>query len=548
MDLLSGTQSAWLVAMAGPPLEALELVPQAGGLTIGRHEEAEIRLPADAEQVSRQHARLECVDGRWHLTDLKSRWGTFLNGVALEPGRSMPLSDQDMVRITPWTFGFHTSRPAGGVDSVNDLAQMQTIVRSIVNVPDKSAMRQDRLALLLEAASAIHSAADETALAKVVLDEALRGTGLTGAAWLRPVDAGGRVQVIAQRGKGTEPGKAVYSRSLLAAAAAGNVAELSGGSGVATSQSIVQMNISSALCVPLTLGTAIAAYLYLDSRQRGPATLPAGASEFCMALGRIASLALANLKRQEIERRHALIEAELCAGAEAQKWILPPRTGRFGPLSYTGESRPGTYMAGDFFDVIPLEDGRLAVALGDVAGKGAAASVLMTAAQGFLHAALRQHGDPGRAASDLNRFIQPRCPHHKFITLWLGVFDVNRMKLNYVDAGHGWALLCPAGHESEQLNSGGGLPVGVMEDTVYEAQEIPLPAASSALIVSDGMIEQFGPPDADGTRHQFELSGVRQLTQSHLPHEFVDSLFTAIYAHAASTTLSDDATAVVVQW
>jgi sigma-B regulation protein RsbU (phosphoserine phosphatase) len=326
------------------------------------------------------------------------------------------------------------------------------------------------------------------------------------------------------------------------------VAELSGGSGVAASESIVQMNISSALCVPLMLGSSIAAYLYLDSRHRGEATLPAGASEFCMALGRMASLALANLKRQEIERRHALIEAELCAGAEAQKWILPPRTGQFGPLSYTGESRPGTYMAGDFFDVIPLDDGRLAVALGDVAGKGAAASVLMTAAQGFLHAALRQHGDPGRAASDLNRFIQPRCPHHKFITLWLGVFDVKQMKLNYVDAGHGWALLCPAGQESEQLNSGGGLPVGVMEDSEYQAQEIALPPSSSALIVSDGMIEQFGLPDDAGTRHQFELSGVQRLAQSVPPQEFVDSLFTAIYAHAASTTLSDDATAVVIRW
>ena len=548
MDLPVEGQSAWLVAIAGPPMEALELIPQAGGLVIGRHEGAEVRLPADAQQVSRQHSRLECIDGRWHLTDLKSRWGTFVNGVALEPGRAVPLSDQDLVRIAPWTFGFHTTRPAGGVESVNDLAQMRTMVRSMPPGPGESTMRQDRLAMLLEAAASIHSAADEAALAKVVLDEALRGTGLNSAAWLRPVDVGGRVRVIAQRGRGTEPGKAAYSRALLAAASEGNVAELSGGSGVETSESIVQMNISSALCVPLMLGPAVAGYLYLDSRQRGQAMLPAGASEFCLALGRIASLALANLKRQEIEHRHAQIEAELCAGAEAQKWILPPRTGQFGKISYTGESRPGTYMAGDFFDVIPLENDRLAVALGDVAGKGAAASVLMTAAQGFLHAALKQHGDPGRAASDLNQFIQPRCPHYKFITLWLGVFDAQKMTLSYVDAGHGWALMCPVGMESEQLNSGGGLPVGVMEDSLYRAHEISLPPDGSAVIVSDGMIEQFGPPDAAGIRHQFELAGVRRLAVDTPPQELVGTLFNAIYAHAAAPNLADDATAVVVRW
>lgn len=548
MDLSSRAQSAWLVAIAGPPMEALELIPQSGGLVIGRHEEAEIRLPAGAEQVSRQHARLEYIDGRWHLTDLKSRWGTFVNGVALEPGRAMPLSDQDLVRITPWTFGFHTSRPAGGVESVNDLAQMRTLIRSMPPGQGESTMRQDRLALLLEAAAAIHGAVDEAALAKVVLDEALRGTGLSGAAWLRPAGGDGRMQVIAQRGRGMEPGKAAYSRALLAAAATGNVAELSGGSGVATSESIVQMNISSALCVPLMLGSTVAAYLYLDSRQRGQSALPAGAGEFCLALGRIAGLALANLKRQDIERRHALIEAELYAGAEAQRWILPPRNGTFGPLSYTGESRPGTYMAGDFFDVIPLDNDRLAVALGDVAGKGAAASVLMTAAQGFLHAALRQHGDPGRAATDLNRFIQPRCPHHKFITLWLGVFDAREMKLSYVDAGHGWAMLCPAGNEVEQLNAGSGLPVGVMEETEYETHQMVLPPGGYALIVSDGMIEQFGPPDQAGVKHQFELAGVRRLAQNTSSQELVETLFNAVYAHAAAPILADDATAVVVRW
>src|SRR5690606_25746527 len=154
--------------------------------------------------------------------------------------------------------------------------------------------------------------------------------------------------------------------------------------------------------------------------------------------------ALSNLKRKEIEQRHARIQAELHAGAEAQRWILPKREGNFGSIAYIGESRPGMHMGGDFFDVIPLGEDRLAVTLGDVTGKGVSASVLMTTTQGFLHAALQQHGDPHRAVVDLCRFVHPRRPESRFVTLWVGVFDAKARTLRYVDAGHGHAMMARA--------------------------------------------------------------------------------------------------------
>src|SRR6185503_20499680 len=102
-------------------------------------------------------------------------------------------------------------------------------------------------------------------------------------------------------GVGANSGQPVgFSRSLIAAAEAGNVAELSGGAAAGNfdvGMSIAQMNISAALCVPLMLGGAPAAFLYLDSRGSLPRPLRHGATEFCVGLGRMASLALANLKR-----------------------------------------------------------------------------------------------------------------------------------------------------------------------------------------------------------------------------------------------------------
>jgi diadenosine tetraphosphate (Ap4A) HIT family hydrolase len=77
--------------------------------------------------------------------------------------------------------------------------------------------------------------------------------------------------------------------------------------------------------VPLMLGSTVAAYLYLDSRGTMMQQLRPNASAFCVAIGRMASLALANLKRIEMEKREARMKAELDAAAAAQQWILPKR-------------------------------------------------------------------------------------------------------------------------------------------------------------------------------------------------------------------------------
>lgn len=562
MALLEPKRSAWLVPLAGPPIDAIELSPKPNGTVLGRHDDCDVRLPPTADKVSRFHARFQFDSDRWRIADLKSRWGTYLNGVKLTPGPDVPLNEGDLVRVTPWTFGFRSTPPtaACGIESHNDTQQMQTMVRAIKQ-EDARPLADDMLALLLESAAGIHASQDEASLAQVVLDVAIRGTGLSNAALLRPVDGSGRIEVVAteSKGSGAIPGKSppiaiggLYSRSLLAAASSGIVAELSGISGADIAQSIVQMKISSAICVPLMLGQTVAAYLYLDSRGSGATMLRPNASAFCLALGRMSGLALANLKRIDIERRQALMEAELSAGAEAQRWILPRRNGEFGSFRYLGECRPGQYVGGDFFDVIPLGEDRLAVALGDVSGKGIPASVLMTAAQGYLHAALREHGDPGRAVTDLNRFINPRRPESKFVTLWVGVFDGKTKSLHYVDAGHGWALTQSADGAFTHLSAGDGLPVGIMEDTRYQATTLPLSPGGKSLIVSDGIIEQFGPvTDAAGNveQHQFGMEGVHQALKSIPPGaDEVASLFERLKDYAGTDHFSDDATMVLVRW
>src|SRR5688572_20012694 len=243
---------AWLVPLAGPAIAPVEVPAKPGGVTLGRHEACDVRLPADADKVSRQHARLSYNAGTWRLADLRSRWGTYLNGVKVEPGPEMPLSEGDFIRITPWTFSFSTKGATRrGLRTSDDVDQFQTMVRA-VGADAAQPLAEDMLTLLLESAAAVHSAADEKTLGELMLDAAVRGTGLPNAALLRPLDAGGTVEVIAARRDPADEGSAIFSRSLLATAATGVVAELSGNRDPQSiSSSIVQMKIDTALCVPL---------------------------------------------------------------------------------------------------------------------------------------------------------------------------------------------------------------------------------------------------------------------------------------------------------
>lgn len=553
----------YLVPIAGPAMDVVELAPTPVGVTIGRHGDCDVLLPADADRISRFHVRLDSHDGVWSIVDLKSRWGTTVNGVKLAPELPVTLREGDLVRLSPFTFLFSSTPRRRGLQATQDTGQ--TFVRTLGDgtAIGASGVIDQMLHLLINNVEQVHAASDEVMLAERLMDAALVGSGLTNAAVLRPMDRDGRFEVVASRfASATASDSPRFSQSLINAASQGQAAELSGDN-VATndvSRSIVQMNIGSALCVPLMLGSGdgestVAAYLYLDSRGMLAANLRPQARDFCVALGRMASLSLANLKRIDIEKRQARLESEIKAAAKMQAWMLPTRNGTLGPpdapLTYIGESRFGQTMGGDFFDLIDLGDGKVAVTIGDVTGKGVTASVMQSATHGYLHAALRDTGCPKRAVTATQAFIAPRRPVGKFVTAWVGVIDLRQRTLKYVDAGHGYAVMQHANGECNVLQGAGGPPIGMIDETTYELAEQPMPAGSRLLLMSDGIVEQFGAvPTVDGkpAHEQFEVSRVVDcLRNTRDEADPVNCLFDALTKHAGSRQLGDDATIVWVK-
>lgn len=555
-DTATSTEHLKLVTVGGPDERSLVLEPP-GPLTIGRRTEHDLAL---TDPASRDHAILIYEDrsgrGLWYIIDTESKHGTRLNGVALLSGRRYPVEAGDLIEIKPWTFQI-----VDPLASQSDKSVVQTIDdaaadQSNINIIDTTAYHEPtkrRLALLLRCAEAMHRADDEQSLAEVVLDAAVSGTGFANAAFLKPMTADGSIRVLSQRGKAVgDASNPKLSRSLIHKASSGTPVRLTHEeSQLVPGVSIVELGIHEAMCVPIMLGETVAGFLYLDNRRNDSDTGPVAtdAADFAIGIAQLAAMSLANLMRLDLQRRSIELEADLRATGEAQQMLLPRRKQQFGRWLYTGENRAGRLVSGDFFDVIELADDRIAVTLGDVVGKGIRASVLMTTAHGFLHAALSEHGDPARAVRELNRFIQPRCSSGVFITLWLGVFDANAHTLHYADFGHGHAVLLPADGDPTRLTEAGGMPIGINAEIECDATEIPFRSGDRAVIVSDGLVEQTSRKVGSERPKQFGLDAIIEvLRNASADDDQVAMLFDAVVAHAGTEHLADDATALLVRW
>lgn len=545
-----------LEPVGGPPAERI-VASSDRDVVIGRQTGCDVVL-AD-QSVSRRHASISYKGGSWILSDLGSKHGSYLNGVHVPPGESAPLNDTDVIRLGP--FSFRIGGPNTNALMLTTNPDADVVGTRIHRVPQAELMlrAQHRLELLLDCAASITAATSEQQLANAVLEALMSGTGFARAAFVRRMSAfdglgASQVELVASRGAAVG-GETAFSRSLIEAATAGQVVRLDEDSGPQDyGQSVMSLGIQAAICAPVMVDSAAVAFLYLDARrseQRAPGSgiVQADAPAFCQAIARICGLALANLKRLELAGRQKQMEADLDAARRAQRLIMPKPTGRLGPIQYALRSRPGRFVAGDLVDIFPLQNGRVALLLGDVSGKGVGPALLMATAQAHLNASLRMNPDPARAAIEVNQHVAAHSHEGQFISLWVGVVDPAAGVLTFVDAGHGHWLVKFPDQPASRVFAKGGIPLGVDATTEYIAEEIPFPAGSRLILYSDGLVEQ---QNTSGDEFGLERS-LAALTNSTGPDRDVASLFDALLNFAVppeaasypdSIALSDDVTIV----
>lgn len=559
-----------LEPVVGPTIPPIAIDP-AQATVLGRSSACQAIL-AD-ESVSRRHAQVHQTSGTWFITDLGSRHGTLVNAIQLAANGAVPLHNGDLVGIGPWTFRVRTGGVASASHITTDdrLLEQERVER--VQEREMAAITQNRLNLLMNCAAAIAGVGDEAKLSKTIVGAAIEGTGFPRAAILREVKHDSNTfDIVCSRGPaegaaggradGSSSGPTVrFSTSLINAARSGDLAQLKSDAAMAGGASIISLGIQTAMCAPISIGGAITAFLYLDARagesggakafmagfgSRG-AAIQQDASAFCMALAKMYSLAMSNILREQLAQRQATIEKELAAAREAQRLIMPPDEGEVGGIRYAMRMRSGRYVAGDLFDVIDLGNGRVAVLLGDVAGKGIGAAILMATAQTHLNASLRATGDPAAAVAEVNGYLCSHVAQNKFISLWLGVFEPASRRLSFVDAGHGHWLLAggrPGARNIRRVETLGGLPLGIEPNYRYQSEELTLEPTDRLVVFSDGVVEQ---PSPEGPMFGLERA-IAALDPGESETDDVRRLFDAVVSHAQTDSLSDDTTVASVAW
>ncbi len=153
--------------------------------------------------------------------------------------------------------------------------------------------------------------------------------------------------------------------------------------------------------------------------------------------------------------------------------------------------RPAREVGGDFYDVIPLDDGRVAFVIGDVTDKGVPAALVMSATRSVLRASAQRLREPGVVLERVNDHLCPDMPEKMFVTCLYGVLDPVSGLFRFANAGHDLPYVRTSAGSAELRAR--GMPLGLMPGMDYEERETVLHPGETLLLHSDGIVEAHTP-------------------------------------------------------
>jgi phosphoserine phosphatase RsbU/P len=238
------------------------------------------------------------------------------------------------------------------------------------------------------------------------------------------------------------------------------------------------------------------------------------------------------------------LKGELEVAREIQLAMLPTGTYRAGDADICGLTRPANTVGGDFYDVLPQRDGRVIVTIGDVAGKGSPAALLMALLLAVLRTLVDEELEACALMARLNRQICRHSPASRFITLFYAMYTPGTGALTYVNAGQNPPLLRRADGSIERLE-GTGIALGMFDGSTYQARETSVGAGDLLILYSDGVTEAEDPAG-----QPFEETGLERVVAAYgdePPADLARAIVRAVEAHAKDSRFADDLTVLILK-
>lgn len=257
----------------------------------------------------------------------------------------------------------------------------------------------------------------------------------------------------------------------------------------------------------------------------------------------LAFVAIHLLVLMEVADRLSL-KSDLEIARDIQIAMLPEGEHTSGDARVFGTTRPANTVGGDFYDVLPLADGRLMIAVGDVAGKGSPAALLMALLLAMLRTLVDEGLSATRLMTRLNAQICRHSPGSRFITFFYGVYDPSTGALEYVNAGHLPPLVRRANGTMTRLD-GGGMALGMFDSATYEARTTTIAPGEVVVMYTDGITEA-----ENRAGRAFEDAGLEAVLarrrDEHDPAVISRAIIAAVETHAGDVRLADDLTVAVL--
>jgi serine phosphatase RsbU (regulator of sigma subunit) len=238
------------------------------------------------------------------------------------------------------------------------------------------------------------------------------------------------------------------------------------------------------------------------------------------------------------------LKNDLEIAREIQKAMLPPGRFRAPGADVAGFSRPANTVGGDFYEILPLGDGRLVAAVGDVAGKGSPASLLMALLLAMMRTLIDERLEAAELISRLNVQVCRQSPGNRFITLFYSVLNLATGELTYVNAGHTPPLLLRADGAVERLQDG-GIALGMFDQSRFQTGRVVLQPDDLLAIYSDGITEAENPKGLP-----FDELGLETVLAAERRNNVAATcaaVVRAVERHTADTRLADDLTLLLLR-
>jgi serine phosphatase RsbU (regulator of sigma subunit) len=490
--------------------------------SIGRLPECDIVLSTNG--VSRRHAEIRRIGQAFFLTDLNSLNKTLVNDIALEGGANYPLKENDRVSICGVEFFYHADEPPrsespGQVDELVEITEGHgeedpgylTLAASRSSSVTSAVHPGVKLKAILEITRSLSSELRIDAVAPKVLDSLIEIFPGAERLFLMLEDPSTKRLVrkafkyrpqkhksFLRSGPDDEPPTSI-SRSIVNYALGQKKAVLSQDAGddknLQASASIADLKIRSVMCVPLlTPDNKALGILQLDTSDRRQ--FNEDDLDVLVAVASQAAVFIQNATMHEQLLARERLNRDLKIAEQVQKRFLPQATPTVPGYEFFAYYQPTYEVGGDYYDFVELPSDRMAVALGDVSGKGVAAALMMAKFSGDTRACILTENDAASTATRLNNLLCAAGIEDKFVTLSLSVLDAPARKLTLVSAGHTPVIIRRSDGRAEEVGQeASGVPLGIMEDSVYRQADTHLDEGDVVVIYSDGVTDARSPGD-----------------------------------------------------